>query len=63
MVIVAELVAGQLLFKFGQRELVFTVPSFFFWQKPVCCFHVTLNCRIDFYIRGSKYNIFVIKTF
>jgi hypothetical protein len=31
--------------------------------EPVCCFRVTLDYKIDFYIPGSNFIIFVIKTF
>jgi hypothetical protein len=34
----------------------------FFMAGPVCCLPVTLDYRIDFYIQGSNYNIFAIKT-
>jgi hypothetical protein len=56
----------------GQFDSIFTsqFPNhksfylyFFFLAEPVCCFHVTLDYRISFCIRGSNHNIFVIKTF
>jgi hypothetical protein len=34
----------------------------FFWQSLFVVFNVTLDYRIDFYIQGSTYNIFEIKT-
>jgi hypothetical protein len=36
---------------------------FFILAEPVGCFSVTLDYRIVFYIQGSNYNIFDIKTF
>jgi hypothetical protein len=44
-------------------EIQLDGQSVFFWQGLFVVFHVTLDYRIDFCIRGSNYNIFAIKTF
>ncbi len=54
----------QQIINFVLTEIQTAIFFFFFFFFKVCLFFsVTLDYRIDFYIRGSNYNIFAIKTF